>query len=506
MRLAVVLAVAVLVPVASPGVNYYVAPWGDDGCSGLSWDSAFVTLQRAANLVAAGDSVIVADGDYAGFDLRAYGTEALPIVFSAYGDSVRINQRNSVTPDGMNIENAGWVVVEGFTVSGIERAGIRVAVSDHVTVRDNICSHNGRWGIFTGFAEYVLIEENLCEYSEQEHGIYFSNSADHPEIRKNISHHNNGCGIHMNGDESMGGDGLITDAIVEGNTVFENGTGGGSGINCDGVAQSAIFNNLLYMNHASGISLYRIDASAGSFNDRVYNNTVINAEDGRWCLNINNGSTGDTIYNNILINLHPWRGSISIDGSSLADFESDYNILVDRMSNDGGNTVLPLSEWQTQGFDGNSMLADSLVALFLDWAGGDYHLKEGCQAVDTGTDMVLPVVQYDLDGVPRPQGAGFDIGAYEYGVMGAQVDPLRQGGLPGRRVHTALGSVLFGDLSAGDAIRIYDIAGRMLEDTGPLSVRGYLWSPTFAHCGVFFYEVSSSSGDAVARGKFVVLK
>ena len=42
---------------------------------------------------------------------------------------------------------------------------------------------------------------------------------------------------------------------------------------------SPIENNLLYNNHASGISLYQIDAAAGSTNNVVVNNTIIMAAD-----------------------------------------------------------------------------------------------------------------------------------------------------------------------------------------------------------------------------------
>ena len=46
--------------------------------------------------------------------------------------------------------------------------------------------------------------------------------------------------------------------------IYDNGRGGGSGINCDGVQNSLIRNNLIYNTHASGISLYRIDGGGGS--------------------------------------------------------------------------------------------------------------------------------------------------------------------------------------------------------------------------------------------------
>jgi len=53
--------------------------------------------------------------------------------------------------------------------------------------------------------------------------------------------------------------------------------------------------------------------------------------------------------------------------------------------------------------------------LFVNWqisGGGDYHLKAGSPAIEVGTSSEAP--SDDFDGVSRPQGKGFDVGAYEY--------------------------------------------------------------------------------------------
>ncbi|GIK22425.1 MAG: hypothetical protein BroJett005_18390 [Ignavibacteriota bacterium] len=394
--------------------TYYVSEAGNNSNNGLTPQTAFETLQYAADQVSAGDYVLVMTGNYTGFDIRTNGTQTLPIVFKAIEDNVVIDERNSVTPDGINIENASWIVIDGFEVKDQPRAGIRAAVSDFITIKNNYCHNNQRWGIFTGFTDELIIENNTCSFSADEHGIYVSNSSDRPIIRNNHSFNNNGCGIHMNGDISMGGDGIISNAIVEGNILHDNGYGGGSAINMDGVQDSEIFNNLIYNNHATGIAMYQIDGGDASKNNKVYNNTVIQPSDGRWCIISVDGSTGNTIYNNILINHHGFRGSISIDAASASGFVSDYNILVNRMSDDDGNSNMNLTQWQSLGYDLHSIVANPEAQIFIDYLNNNFHLLQNAQAVDVGTNLVLPIVYEDLDNISRPQGSGFDIGCYEF--------------------------------------------------------------------------------------------
>ena len=63
-------------------------------------------------------------------------------------------------------------------------------------------------------------------------------------------------------------------------------------------------NNLLYNNHAGGLALFQQDGADGSKNNVVENNTMINAADGRYTVNITDGSTGNTLFNNIIYNLN----------------------------------------------------------------------------------------------------------------------------------------------------------------------------------------------------------
>jgi hypothetical protein len=389
--------------------TYYVAPGGsnsNNGSAGAPW----ATLQFAADRVVAGDTVIARAGNYVGFYLDTDGTAALPITFTGEPGAV-IDQRNATTPDGINLEGADYIVIEGFEVINQPRTGIRSVLNHHVTIRNNICDNNSRWGILTGFSDDLLIENNTTTNSQIEHGIYVSNSGDRPVIRGNLSYNNRANGIHMNGDVSLGGDGIISNAIVENNTLHSNGLGGGSGINCDGVQNSIIRNNLIYNTSASGISLYQIDGGGGSSGNLVVNNTVLVAANGRWAMNIQSGSTNNTLRNNIFYTNHSFRGSIDISADSLPGFSSDYNVLMNRMTTNGGNSILTLAQWQAQtGQDIHSIVATP-AQLFISIPNNNYRLAPTSPALDIGTLQHAPST--DRDGLPRPSGPGVDIGAYE---------------------------------------------------------------------------------------------
>jgi Periplasmic copper-binding protein (NosD) len=411
------LALALAAVLAGPGPAqariYFVSPRGDDRAAG-SAAAPWKTLQHAAGRVAAGDTVVVRAGTYAGFDLRTSGTAGKPITFRTEGEVV-IGTRNPKTPDGINLEGAGHVALEGFKVlnnsGSIPRAGIRIVNADHVGIRKNTIDHCGSWGILAGFANDLVVENNVTSRSEREHGIYVGNSANRPVIRGNRSWGNNVCGIHINADKSAGGDGIITGALVENNVIFGNGKKGGGGINCDGVQGSRIQNNLLYDNHSSGITLYRDCGGGPSKDNVVVNNTVIMARDARWALSIQNGSTGNTVLNNILYNHHAFRGSMDISPDSLPGLESDHNVVVDRFTMNGGDTIFRLAEWRSRTDRDNKSLLGTPAALFCNPMAGDYRPAPGSPTIDAGTSMKAP--DRDIEGNRRPRGKAVDIGAYE---------------------------------------------------------------------------------------------
>lgn len=442
------------------GTTYVVAPTGSDTGLGTPL-SPWLTLQHAANSIAPGDTVEVQPGIYAGFDMQTSGVFGAPIRFNAQV-GVLINQPNVRTPDGINLENVSHVIVEGFKVEGMPRAGIRIvgtesAPSRFVTIRNNTADANGTWGIFSGYAEDLLIESNVTSRSLREHGIYVSNSADRPIIRHNYSWGNGRGGIQINADGTLPGDGVIRNAIVSRNTIFDNGPLGGAGINLDGVQSSRIENNLLYGNHATGIALFRGDGAQGSTHNIVVNNTVVNAVDGRWALSISNGSTNNTVLNNILWSQHSFRGGLDVDTDSLPGLVSNFNAVEDRFSLDGGDQIFSLAEWRiATGLDVQSS-ASVPSTWFTNWLAQDFRLKSRSPAINAGTPMFAPT--QDIVGIARPTCGGFDVGAYEFpGPLGDLNHDCAVDGSDLGRLYVTWGQTGNGDLNADGVVDGADVA------------------------------------------------
>ena len=62
--------------------------------------------------------------------------------------------------------------------------------------------------------------------------------------------------------------------------------------------------------------------------NRIFNNTIVQAVDGRFAVSLLNGSDNNSIQNNVLLHLGT-RGSIEVDSSSFGNLYSDYNAIVE---------------------------------------------------------------------------------------------------------------------------------------------------------------------------------
>lgn len=409
------------------GQSYYVSATGNDEHDG-SAERPWRTLQRAVNDVTAGDIISILPGRYAGFIVDGAperdGTREARVIIQAIGDGPVIidrpgpeNYMRGGTQNHFDLTGTDYWTIDGLVFEGATRAGIAILGFPEepvqgVRVTNCVLRNSGVWGIFSGFADDLHLERNDASGSMREHGIYVSNSSRRPVVVGNRLHGNSGAGLHLNGDVSAGGVGYIDDAYIARNEVFDNGTSGGSGINCDGCRGALIENNLLYRSRASGISIYFGDAAGPPSDNVIVNNTIFQAPDGRWAVNIQGQSERTVIFNNILWTPHRFRGVIALCAECVESTTSDNNLLRARLSLDGDATVVGVDAWRAAGFGVTSTFVDSRDALALDEA---FTPRADSPAVDTGVEALAGqrAPESDYVGAQRPAGMALDVGAIE---------------------------------------------------------------------------------------------
>jgi hypothetical protein len=145
-----------------------------------------------------------------------------------------------------------------------------------------------------------------------------------------------------------------------------------------------------------------------AYGTQIYNNTIYGMQSG---IEFNYGTayTGPyTVKNNLIVNSS--SAGISVNSAYAPYFTSDYNGFYGNSSDiswKGSN----MSAAQFAVTTTNERNAVSANPSFVNAAGNDFHLNSGSPMIDKGIAMTL--FNTDKDGVVRPQGAGFDIGAYE---------------------------------------------------------------------------------------------
>ena len=193
----------------------------------------------------------------------------------------------------------------------------------------------------------------------------------------------------------------------------------------DGVQNSRIENNLLYNNHASGISLYSIDGGGGSTGNVVVNNTVLPGR--ATAAGRSTSKTAAPATRSATTSCSATirtRGAIDISADSLPGFTSDYNVVISRFTTNGGNSIRRSPNGKRNRAKTRTRSSPLPPHLFVNPAGDDYHLQTGSPAINAGTSSFAPPV--DLDGLPRPAGGAFDIGAFEFGAAARRLQPRWQ--------------------------------------------------------------------------------
>lgn len=353
-----VLGLALFAPIAR-ATTWHVGPTGDDGNPGTE-AAPWATLQHAADEVAPGDEVLVADGDYQTVVVETSGTEAAPIVFRATGDAANVGP---AVPDGDGIViRASWVTFDGFHVASTGQHGVLVGPA-------------APGGVVEGVRLLGLTVTGCVA-----DGIHLDRA-----VRATID----GCVVH-----DVGGDGI----------ALEGGAG------------ALVQNNAVWGGTGDGIVLRHDPEWTLPSDATVVNNTVLRTGTAGWALRFDvaagQSMTGNVAFNNVLLAVDDAAGSIAL-GEGDAGLASARNAVSDRFGR--GAATLTLAEFQALGYESTSLLTDP-SRLFRDAAGFDLRLRAGCPAVNMGlVDFEgRSVPDHDLLGVRRPVGGTPDIGAYEF--------------------------------------------------------------------------------------------
>ncbi len=255
-----------------------------------------------------------------------------------------------------------------------------------------------------------------------------------------------------------------SDAILSGNTIVSNtaslnpvaiSKGGGMSVWC--YCSFTLTNNVVADNHANteGSGLwFRGDSMFGPAIGRLSHNTIA---DNRGC--------GQGVY------AHS-NSTLAFTNTILAGHSG-----VGIFAYSSGEATLEATLWHGNGVDtgGDGTIITGTVNIwddpgFVDPGAGDYHIAPGSGAIDTGVDAGVAV---DIDGEPRPSGAGYDIGADELLwyprlviIKWAIPDPVR----PGSQLTYSLRVTNSGTVSL--TVTITDILPTHVTPTGILT-----WTP-----------------------------
>ena len=346
------------------GNNYYVAPTGSDG-NPCTATAPCYTLQRVSQLMSPGDNAHVASGNYtwsySGNQVNKSGTATAPISYvsdTKWGAKIYGSDCSPIT------NNADYVQIINFDVTGSCVQGI--------TTNGNYTKIIGnRVHDMPGSQLTAAIVVDCCSYTKTGNQV-IGNVVDNigPWGQVNQTH-----GIYLAGPGNSAMNNIVTRAASACIQTYH------------GATRLTIANNVVANCGKYGIQMSADPTVTTNDYTTVDNNIIVNG--GQYGIHEAYSLGTHNVYNNNIVYNNP-AGNIS--GSTGIQ---------------SGTITLTSAQFS---------------ALFVNYTGdmtGDYHLQSGALAIDRGTTLcaagvVICVPALDFTGIARPQGAAYDIGAYEW--------------------------------------------------------------------------------------------
>lgn len=472
MRKGLLLCVGVFLVLQVNAETYYVAKSGSNDNHGTEIEP-WLTIQKAADTLAPGDTVLVKAGVYnEKIVINVNGVGSEYITFKNYPDDTVFIDGTGVPAQHMIYMNSkNYIRIIGFHITNnTGGSGIFIEDSgDYIEIRDNTI-HNMKGPHGMGITVYAHSSDSIthlkldnneiydCEPATSEALVVNGNVLDF-ELTNNKVHDVNNIGIDVIGGEvgtTVAKRGLVkrnvvyrarssygggyaagiyvdggSDIIIESNIVYESDMGIEIGCENAGfvVTGCVVRNNLLFNNDKAGLAFGGYAASTGRaknctfINNTLYKNQV--KEDGEGELWIQCASE-NIVENNIIyagaqgILLSSWDGNVNNIlnyNCWLPSIGSHPDMFIwNGTSCDTYDAYKAASEQDTSSIQGNPE--------FVNETAYDFHLQQESPCIDAGNPNAPTC--FDFDGIHTPQDGNtdgdstVDIGAYEYIPAGVE--------------------------------------------------------------------------------------
>lgn len=378
----------------------------------------FSTIQAAANAANPGDVIVVKPGTYnERVTVTRSGNASAPITFKS-------ETRRTAVMQGFEI-NAAHITVNGFEITGTTLLGVYIS-KDNATVED--CYIHGMSD--KGIAGYwkqpwpnnVTIRGNYIYDVQGGINICGSNwLVENNEVRRLVRRANSDNDY----TRVFGNNNIIRNNKFWGTSKSEIGTS-----HVDGF--QTYDNNGEYLTNTIFENNFVADCHQGMMaeaynNEATYNLVFRNNVFTRcWSWGLNLRVIRQVhVYHNVFANMSVHGVGVRPGSDAIIKNNIFYNAGSNYFVESGGSMVaennLIFKSGATESASKYPKDILNVDPKFVNMAGEDFRLASGSPAIDKGVNAGVTV---DADGKARPQGGGFDIGAYESGSGGTPPPPV----------------------------------------------------------------------------------